>query len=42
MANQTPLHEFGRTGANALPAAIDVGLRTYMLRVYNYTVEGNG
>ena len=40
MANQTPLHEFGRTGANALPAAIDVGLRTYMLRVYNYMAGG--
>ena len=40
MANQTPLHEFGRTGADALPAAIDVGLRTYMLRVYNYMAGG--
>ena len=40
MANQTPLHEFGRAGANALPAAIDVGLRTYMLRVYNYMAGG--
>ena len=40
MANQTPLHEFGRAGANAQPAAIDVGLRTYMLRVYNYMAGG--
>ena len=40
MANQTPLHEFGRAGANALPAEIDVGLRTYMLRVYNYMAGG--
>lgn len=40
MTNQTPLHEFGRAGVNALPAAIDVGLRTYMLRVYNYMAGG--
>ena len=40
MANQIPLHEFGRAGANAQPAAIDVGLRTYMLRVYNYMAGG--
>ena len=40
MANQTPLHEFERAGANAQPAAIDVGLRTYMLRVYNYMAGG--
>ena len=40
MANQTPRHEFGRADANAQPAAIDVGLRTYMLRVYNYMAGG--
>lgn len=40
MANQTPLHEFGRVGTNALPAAIDADLRTYMLRVYNYMAGG--
>ena len=40
MANQTPLHEFERAGDNALPAAVDVGLRTHMLRVYNYMAGG--
>ena len=40
MVNQTPLHEFERAGATALPAAVDVGLRTYMLRVYNYMAGG--
>ena len=40
MANQTPLHEFGRAGVNTSTTAIDVGLRTYMLRVYNYMAGG--
>ena len=40
MANQTPLHEFGRADVNTSTTAIDVGLRTYMLRVYNYMAGG--
>ena len=40
MANQTPLHEFGRAGGNALPVAVDRGLRSYMVHVYNYMTGG--
>ena len=40
MVNQTPLHEFEHAGADTLPTAVDTGLRTYMLRVYNYMAGG--
>ena len=40
MANQTPLRDFERTRANAIPAAADLGLRAYMLHVYNYMAGG--
>ena len=40
MVNQTPLHEFETIGVDALPAAVDIGLRTHMLRVYNHMADG--
>ena len=40
MENETPLQETGRANANAVPLAIDLDLRAYMLRVYNYMAGG--
>ena len=40
MVNQTPLNEVERAGASAVPASVDLGLRAYMLRVYNYMAAG--
>jgi uncharacterized protein len=40
MANQLASQGAERTGARTAPTAVDVGLRTYMLRVYNYMAGG--
>lgn len=40
MANQPAFQESERTGARTAPTAVDVGLRAYMLRVYNYMAGG--
>ena len=40
MADQHAIHEAERGEAKLAPMAIDVGLRAYMLRVYNYMAGG--
>jgi FtsH-binding integral membrane protein len=40
MADQHAFHEPERAGARAVPVAVDIGLRAYMLRVYNYMAGG--
>ena len=40
MANQHGVHEIERADANAAPVAVDIGLRAYILRVYNYMAGG--
>jgi len=40
MANQHAAHELERADATAAPVAVDIGLRAYILRVYNYMAGG--
>jgi FtsH-binding integral membrane protein len=40
MADQHAAHEAERGTATVVPMAVDVGLRAYMLRVYNYMAGG--
>ncbi len=40
MANPHAFHEIEHAGAGVAPATVDIGLRAYMLRVYNYVAGG--
>jgi uncharacterized protein len=40
MADERAFHQSSRAGLSAAPAAVDAGLRGYMLSVYNYMAGG--